>query len=520
MRRLASRSACLLASLFSLWLPLALALTACGGDDQDVPDSIEPRQIYAGKCASPRSGTDPFTGDTFTDKKGSLLDEQLWLRSWTDDTYLWYSEVPANNPKDYTNTLDYFKVLKTPASTNSGRAKDRFHFTYTTSDWEQLSTSGVEASYGFQFVLLSAFPPRTAVVAYVEPNTPAFAAQLGRGAEILSVDGVDIKYGDSAPLNAGLLPVGTGESHSFSVLDLGATTPRTVTLTSTSITTVPVRTFPMISTQTGMVAYLLFNDHVGTAEKGLFDAITQLSTAGVTDLVLDMRYNGGGYLAIAAQLDYMIAGPDRTAGKTFEQEQFNDKHTTVDPVTGQALTPTPFIDKSLGFAPGLGSGVQLPTLNLARVFILTGPGTCSASEAVMNGLAGIDVDVIQIGAATCGKPYGFYPEDNCGTTYFSIQFQGVNHKGFGDYADGFVPGGAGAFPHSCTVADDFQHALGDPAEARFAAALGYRNGSACPAPSGFAPTSLDRSFEPTSLAAVDGIVLKPLWLQNRVLLAR
>src|SRR4029453_5362330 len=128
---------------------------------------------------------------------------------------------------------------------------------------------------------------------------------------------------------------------------------------------------------------------------------------------------------------------------TFELTQFNDKHRSVDPVTNQQLSPPPFIDKSPGLAPGLDQGLQLPTLNLARVFILTGPGTCSASEAVMNGLAGVDVDVIQIGATTCGKPYGFYPEDNCGTTYFSIQFQGVNHKGFGDYADGFVPGGDG-----------------------------------------------------------------------------
>src|ERR1043165_3906592 len=172
MRRFAYSSA----SCLALGIPLALALTACGGDDQEVPDTIEPRQTYEGRCAAPRSGTDPFTGDTFTAKNGSLLDEQLWLRSWTDDTYLWYSEVPANNPKQYTTALDYFNVLKTPASTKSGRAKDRFHFTYTTSDWEQLSQSGVEASYGFQIVLLSPSPPRTAVIAYTVPNTPAAAA--------------------------------------------------------------------------------------------------------------------------------------------------------------------------------------------------------------------------------------------------------------------------------------------------------------------------------------------------------
>ncbi len=57
----------------------------------------------------------------------------------------------------------------------------------------------------------------------------------------------------------------------------------------------------------------------------------------------------------------------------------------------------------------------------------------------MNGLRGVNVQVIQIGTTTCGKPYGFYPQDNCGTTYFSIEFRGVNAQGFGDYPDGFSP---------------------------------------------------------------------------------
>ena len=57
----------------------------------------------------------------------------------------------------------------------------------------------------------------------------------------------------------------------------------------------------------------------------------------------------------------------------------------------------------------------------------------------MNSLRGVDVEVIQIGSTTRGKPYGFYPTDNCGTTYFTIQFRASNAKGFGDYSDGFSP---------------------------------------------------------------------------------
>ena len=59
--------------------------------------------------------------------------------------------------------------------------------------------------------------------------------------------------------------------------------------------------------------------------------------------------------------------------------------------------------------------------------------------------AGIDIDVRLIGDTTCGKPYGFLPEDNCGTTYFTVQFKGANAKGFGDYSDGFTPSIAPSF---------------------------------------------------------------------------
>ena len=73
------------------------------------------------------------------------------------------------------------------------------------------------------------------------------------------------------------------------------------------------------------------------------------------------------------------------------------------------------------------------------MYIITGPGTCSASESIINSLRGVNVNVYLIGSTTCGKPYGFYPTDNCGTTYFSIQFRGENAANFGDYTDGFSP---------------------------------------------------------------------------------
>jgi carboxyl-terminal processing protease len=245
----------------------------------------------------------------------------------------------------------------------------------------------------------------------------------------------------------------------------------------------------------------------------LVAAIEQMRTAGVTDLVLDLRYNGGGYLFLASQLAYMIAGPARASGRTFEGIQFNNKHTSIDPVTGQPLTPVPFFSTTRANAP-------LPALNLSRVHVLTGGTTCSASESIMNGLRGVGVEVIQVGSTTCGKPYGFYPEDNCGTTYFSIQFRGINAAGFGDYADGFSPsntsGVAGTSVPGCSVADDFTAALGDPNEDLLQTALGRIRGQSCPVPSGSKP-SFTKPFNGAVGEEAGAVVVKAPWLMNRIL---
>src|SRR5262249_23269612 len=102
------------------------------------------------------------------------------------------------------------------------------------------------------------------------------------------------------------------------------------------------------------------------------------------------------------------------------------------------------------------------------------------------------------------------------TTYFSIEFQGVNAQSFGDYPDGFSPANTMSSPGvtlpGCSVGDDFGHALGDPKEARLATALGYRNDQGCPA-------AASASREPALLraAASDGLTHKSPWHTNRIL---
>lgn len=173
---------------------------------------FQPSRNFAALCAAPRSGTDPYTGRTYPDRLGSGVDERNWLRSWTNELYLWYSEVVDRDPGLYASTADYFDLLKVAS-------KDRFHFTYKTSEWQALSTSGVSAGYGATFVLLSRTAPRKTLVAYIEPASPATAAGLARGAEILTIDGVDSVNATAQAsvnvLNAGLFPATAGESHTF-----------------------------------------------------------------------------------------------------------------------------------------------------------------------------------------------------------------------------------------------------------------------------------------------------------------
>jgi carboxyl-terminal processing protease len=480
---------------------------------------------FAEMCVTPRTGTDPATGKAYLDRPGTALDEKNWLRSWTNDLYLWFSEVPDQDPASFASDANYFDVLKTSATTPSGKPKDRFHFTYPTATWEALSQSGVQSGYGMTFVIVAGTPPRDVVVAYTEPGSPAAIApaSLVRGARILTVDGVDlVNASDQASvntLNAGLSPQTVGESHTFSISDPGAATPRTVTLVSANVTETPVQHVQTIPTAAGdVVGYMLFNDHIATAEKDLVDAFNQLKSAGVHDLILDIRYNGGGYLDIASEVAYMIAGPTQTAGQTFELSQFNSKNPIVNPATGTPITPLGFHTTAQGFS--LTAGQALPTLNLPRVFVITGAGTCSASESIINSLQGVNVEVIQIGSTTCGKPYGFYPTDNCAVTYFSIQFQGINAKGFGSYPDGFTPKNTiatqGVLVPGCSVADDFAHTLGDPAEGRLASALSYRANGVCPLPpSGVQPAPSLEATAPMALSA-NGIVVKPFWRQNRI----
>lgn len=471
---------------------ILILLTSCGGggggsggSTQPPPVSSIPPSSQNAQMCDPSNPVAPATS-----KVGSLTAEKQWIRSYIDEAYLWYDQVPTVDPNaaSYSGAMtslnafnvplplsNYFQALKTTQVTGSGALVDKFSFTYNTADWIALSQSGQSAGYGMEVALIARTPPRKAVVAYVDPSTPAANAGIARGAEIITIDGVDLANGTNVTvLNAGLFPA-SGTTHTFVIRDLNATTTRSVILTAQTITSTPVQNVQAYATGTGNVGYMLFNDHIATAEGQLITAINQLKAANVTDLVLDLRYNGGGYLFIASELAYMIGGPANTSNvldrKIFEKLTFNNKRTADN---NDPNNTTPFYNTSciLDSSFQCTNRAALPYLGFNRVYVLTQGGTCSASEAIINGLRGAGVTVQIIGGTTCGKPYGFTAKDNCGVSYFPIEFKGTNNVGFGDYTDGFTA--------NCTVSDDFTKQLGDPTEAQFAGALTLRSTGLCP----------------------------------------
>lgn len=471
---------------------LALTLAACGGGSSgpvggDLTDNSTPGDNSGWKagtykksadfdnlCAAPRSGYSKFTNEAFPDKKGSTLDEKNFLRSWSYETYLWYEELPDLNPGSYGTPQAYFDLLKTNKVTSSGVPKDNFHWWESTEDAESWE-SGITYDYGIRLKVNSTTPPRKYYVAFVEPGSPAALAGVKRGARILKIDNYDLVNETSDAgidaLNERLFPSKSGVAYKFDLQE-GTNTPYSVTIQAGEVATSPVLLTKVLETSNGKVGYIVFNSHVEKAEKQWITAIQQLKQEAVSDVVLDLRYNGGGLLSIASQVSYMLAGSN-VQGKLFYEQIENSKQRKTEPM--------PFLDV------GLYSdyeNLDLPALNLSRVYILTSGGTCSASEAIINGLRGANIQVYLIGDTTCGKPYGYYPEENCGTTYYTIQLKGANAKGFGEYSDGFIPSAADdnkTKVKGCRVQDDIDHQLGDPKEAMLATALNFRASGVCSA---------------------------------------
>jgi C-terminal processing protease CtpA/Prc len=409
-----------------LWiLVLAALLQACGGGG-------------GGYTPTPT----PTGGDAQPPQACSIAQQRQTVLDFMTNEYFWYPQLKA--PDANAASMDaYFQSMLY-------RPTDRFSFTESTEAYDQLFVEGTFTGYGYSYAIVDV---ANAVlrVRTVEPQGPAFAAGLRRGDTILSVDG----HSPAEVLAGAAGAVSTeGVPRTITVRDTAGST-KTLQMVSATFPLTPVRDVAVLdATRNGQpvkVGYLGYTQFVTYSIDGLNAAVASFVAAGASEMVLDLRYNGGGDVATTRDLANLVAG-SRLAGQVFASLRYNDKNTA----------------KNMDFR---FHSVAAAIPNLPRVFIIASGSTASASELVINGLKPY-MDVVLIGATTYGKPYGFEPFDYCGTTYNAVNFEVVNSLGVGGYTSGFAP--------TCPVADDLDHALGDPNEARLKTALSYIATGQCP----------------------------------------
>jgi carboxyl-terminal processing protease len=431
--------------LFSL--VVVAGLSACGGGgggSSTASDNVAP---------PPPPPTSVYPPSSTLANVCTVEGEKKFVRSYLDEKYLWYREIPTVDASLYTDVVKYFKALLVTTPDANNLPKDQFSFAIPIADADSVST-GVNVGYGIEWARDAQSRLR---VAQIMPGSPAADAGMARGGYMAGV--IDYNVNSWYPNKAGAFV-------QFNYSDTPAATPRVIRLDAR---TVQDESVPLTSTVTSpggkRAGYIAFSAHSQGAQDKLIAAARTLQSNGIRELVLDMRYNSGGYLYIASTLAAMVTGP-QADGKVFEALRFNDKRAAE-----SANNTYRFANKVEYGETTYPAGHALPRLNLKRVYVLTSADTCSASESVINSLRGVDVDVVLIGKSTCGKPYGFTRKNNCALSYYPIEFQGTNHKGFGDYSAGFAP--------TCSGSDDLDHALGQSQEGLLSSALYHLDRGSC-----------------------------------------
>lgn len=373
-----------------------------------------------------------------------ITGQRNWLRDYLSDQYFWSAQLrvaddAASDMPEYFASLLAFPV-------------DRYSFAQSTSSFQQFFGDGRRTGYGYSLAWDDAaqtvFKVRT-----TEPLSPVGLAGLVRGDTIVTIDGFT-----SAQIATGALGTVTTAGVARHFVVLGATgVQRSFTVNSADYPLSPVVAARVLAAAGGVrVGYLAYQDFIDAGAAALGDAFNAFREANVTELVVDLRYNGGGSSRQARNLASM-AGGSALDGQVFGQYRFNARNS----------------DKNFSqtFTSSLASLPAAPLEGLSRVIVITSGNTASASELFINSLRPFR-QVVLVGGTTYGKPYAFLPRDACGITYNAVNLEVANALGFSDYSAGFAP--------TCAVADDLDHALGDPLERRTAAALGYISTGACP----------------------------------------
>lgn len=324
-------------------------------------------------------------------------DINSWLYDVMDDAYFWYKNLPAKTSLDNSiDPHDYFEKLVYQRAT-----VDRFSAVTDDIDALQDEFDGISKIFGISYSLSFTDNGKSNIAAflnYVVKGSPAEIAGLKRGDILMKVNGTQLTSTNYTSLLSG------NETATFTLGELSGSAivagSKTVTMTKAQVSEDPVLFSTVISKPAlgKTVGYLVYTQFIpGTdTDKSKYDnelrqVFADFKSKGVNELVLDLRFNPGGYLSSAETLASLI-GPGVSSSKIFYKEQWNDKYTAYWQKTqGAGALNYTFLNE-----PNNIGG------NLSRVFVLTSNGTASASELVINGLKPY-MSVIRIGEHTAGK---------------------------------------------------------------------------------------------------------------------
>ena len=370
--------------------------------------------------------------------------------------YLWQADVPDLNDSRFSDQQDlnnflfgysdpevlFDRLLNKPATRFPGnQAIDRFSVIFDNYLELEGILSGTTKNTGADFALYYKDDSQTdivGVVRYILPNSDAATKDIRRGDIFYAVNGQALNRSNYQNL---LL----ADSYTLNLAnyDSGAFTPNgeSVSLTKTVVSENPVYTTNVINEGAHRIGYLMYNGFYPNYETQLNDAFGQLKAQNISELVLDLRYNGGGSIETAARLASMITG--QFNGQVFAKERWNPK------IQGYYEENDPGTLLNL-FSNTIATGASINSLNLDKVYVLTTGATASASELVINGLSPY-IDVVQIGTTTVGKNVGsitlydspsFTRNGASKNHYYAMQplvLKIENKVGFSDYQNGFVP---------------------------------------------------------------------------------
>lgn len=378
--------------------------------------------------------------------------------------YLWYQFLPRVDAASYSSPDAYLDAVRYPLDRG---------FTYITS--RAANDAFFDAS---QFVGLG-FSFRTDAtelrLQQVFEGSPAHEAGLTRGSRIVEVNGRTV----ATLVAANAVDAAIGEdivgTEVELVLDTGGGGRRRVRLTKRVVTIPTVSSTTVLDVDGRRVAYMNFRNFVQPSYSALSSAFTQFRSLGVRDLVLDLRYNGGGLIDVAVALGSLIGGAI-TDGQVFTELRHNARDASR--------------NQTFRFRN------EASRLDLPRLLVITTRASASASELVINALRPF-IPVVVVGDTTYGKPVGQNAVTFCDQVLAPVTFATLNARGEGNFFDGIAA--------DCPAADDLDRQLGDPAEASFATALAYiRTGTCSRSTSAAATTSAQSSSTATSGMRVIG----------------